>query len=60
MIIKISLRLIFVKQDHINLMKYCQDYGEFQEVLFFVQKTKGNLKDSEWFFLYLCFFHKYL
>ena len=31
-----------------NLIKYCQDYWGFQEVSFFVWKTKGNATGSDW------------
>ena len=43
------IHVIKCLQDHHpnNLIKCCQDYGDFQEVSFFVQKTRGNARDSD-------------
>ena len=35
---------------HNDLIKNYQNYGGFQEVLFFVQKRTGNIRDSDWYF----------
>ena len=39
----------YLEDHHHNyLIRYCQDYRGFQRVSFFVQKTKGNARDSDW------------
>ena len=46
------IHIIKCLQDHRqnDLTKYCQDYRAFHGVLFFVQKTKVNARDSDWYF----------
>ena len=33
-----------------DLIKYFRDCGDFQGVLLFIQETKDNIRDSDWYF----------